>query len=329
MHMMNRNVLVTGGSGYIGSHVVLSLIENGFNPVIIDNLSNSARLPALEAVPTIVEDIENLDRVRESIGDHDISGIIHLAGSTVVPESIEKPDLYYRNNAVNSANLIALAAEMGVRNFVFSSTAAVYGAPADPVVTEETPLAPINPYGRSKLMTEWMLEDISKSSGLSYVALRYFNVAGADPKGRVGQDTPNATHLIKVACQAACGLRPNLKIFGTDFDTPDGTGVRDYIHVSDLADAHASALNHLAEGKESGVFNCGYGRGFSVRDVISTVERVSGRAVTVEETGRRSGDTGSLIADCTKLNRTMSWTPKQDDLETIVRTAFDWECRNS
>jgi UDP-glucose 4-epimerase len=256
-----------------------------------------------------------------------VSAVVHFAGSIVVPESVENPLKYYENNTAVSRNLIAACVKAGVKHFIFSSTAAVYGMPAHNPVTEQTETAPINPYGRSKLMTEWMLEDAARAHDFRYVALRYFNVAGADPDGRSGQSTPKATHLIKRACQAALGRVPALDIFGTDFPTPDGTGVRDYIHVSDLVAAHALALGHLRQGGGSAVLNCGYGHGFSVRDVIDTVSKVAGHKVPTRESSRRLGDPPALVADSSALKAQFGWQPRYDDLERIVSTAYAWERR--
>ena len=256
-----------------------------------------------------------------------ITAVIHFAGSIVVPESVEKPLTYYENNTVASRDLIEACVQAGVKHFIFSSTAAVYGMPQNNPVTEQADTAPINPYGRSKLMTEWMLEDAARAHDLRYVALRYFNVAGADPGGRSGQSTPNATHLIKRACQAALGRVATLDIFGTDFPTRDGTGVRDYIHVSDLVAAHALALDHLQQGGGSTVLNCGYGHGFSVREVIDTVSKVAGRKIPTRESPRRPGDPPALVADSSQLQAQFGWRPEHDDLEEIVSTAYAWERR--
>jgi UDP-glucose 4-epimerase len=320
-------ILITGGAGYIGSHMVHAALERGDEVVVLDNLSTGVR--ALVAEKAIFHQGHCGDQavLRRLISDHGITGVIHFAGSIVVPESVEKPLAYYQNNTVASRNLIETCVESGVKHFIFSSTAAVYGMPETNPVTEEMRLAPINPYGRSKLMTEWMLEDSSHAHDLRYVALRYFNVAGGDPQGRTGQSTPRATHLIKRACQVALERLPHLDIFGTDFPTRDGTGVRDYIHVSDLVAAHALALDHLERGGESLTLNCGYGHGFSVREVVDTVSKVAGHRIPTKEAPRRAGDTAELVADSTRLKRGFSWKPAHDDLEEIVSTALAWERR--
>lgn len=318
-------ILVTGGAGYVGSHMVWALADRGERTVVVDNLSTGARkLIAPDAV-FVEGDCGDSALIRSLISEHAVDAILHFAGSIVVPESIANPLVYYANNTAASRSLIAVAVEAGVRNFVFSSTAAVYGVPKYSPVAEDALLAPINPYGRSKLMTEWMLEDTATAHDFRYVALRYFNVAGADPAGRTGQSTPNATHLIKRACQAALGRISYLDIFGTDFPTPDGTGVRDYIHVCDLADAHLLALDHLRAGGASNVLNCGYGHGFSVREVVRTVEQVSGKAVPVREGPRRRGDPASLVADPSRISEVFKWLVAHDDLNQIIASAYAWE----
>jgi UDP-glucose 4-epimerase len=319
--------LVTGGAGYIGSHMALALIERGEKVVVLDNLSTGVRALAPQAARFVEGDVKDRDLVGRIIAEHQVDCVFHFAGSTVVPESVADPLRYYANNTAHSRDLIEACVAGGVKYFIFSSTAAVYGASESATIGENDAKAPANPYGRSKLVTEWILQDTAQATGLRYVALRYFNVAGADPLGRTGQSTPQATHLIKRACQAALGRLPYLGIFGVDFDTPDGTGVRDYIHVSDLVAAHALALDHLRAGGESGVFNCGYGRGFSVREVIGAVEQASGRKLEVRELPRRPGDPPAVVADPSRLKHKLGWRPRYDALEQIVQHALAWERR--
>jgi len=319
------SILVTGGAGYIGSHMVLDLLAQDERVVVIDNLSTGHRWavpPEAAFVLGDVGDRELLDRV---IREHQVEAIIHFAGSIVVPESVEKPLYYYENNTVNSRLLMQAAVEGGVKYFIFSSTAAVYGLPEVNPVVETTPLAPISPYGHSKLMTEIMLADTAAVHPLKFVALRYFNVAGGDPEGRTGQSFPNATHLIKVACETSLGQRAQMAVFGTDYDTPDGTGVRDYIHVSDLVSAHSASLAFLRKGNKSDIFNCGYGRGYSVLEVIETVKRVSGVDFKVDFEPRRAGDSAEVVARVDKIMNNLDWKPKYNDLETIVTHALNWE----
>jgi UDP-glucose 4-epimerase len=319
-------VLVTGGAGYIGSHTVLCLLEAGYEVVVFDNLSTGFRQSVLPPARLIQGDLSDVQKVRSILRGEGFSAIIHFAASIVVPESVAKPIKYYQNNTSNTTWLIRLAAEEGIPRFIFSSTAAVYGLPNSLPVGEDAPLAPINPYGRSKLMSEWILQDTCAAApNFSHVILRYFNVAGADPQGRLGQCTPEATHLIKVACQTALGQRDSLSVFGTDYPTPDGTGVRDYIHVSDLAAAHVLALKWLEKGNPSQIFNCGYGHGFSVRDIIAAIEEVSQTQIRVSAAGRRPGDPAELVADPGKIKSALHWTPRYDSLEFIVRTAYKWE----
>jgi len=318
-------VLVTGGAGFIGSHMVLALNDAGEDVVVIDNLSTGfcwAVAPAAKLIEADIGDEAALDRV---MGEHQLDAIVHFAGSIVVPESVVDPLAYYLNNTVKSRALIAAAVRHRVPRFVFSSTAAVYGNPGNEPVFEDAVVKPISPYGTSKLMTEWMLRDSHYAYGLQYAALRYFNVAGADPKGRSGQSTPRATHLIKVACQTALGSRAELEVFGTDYDTPDGTCIRDYIHVSDLVTAHLDALKHLRNGGESGVFNCGYGTGYSVLEVIRAVERAIGRKLDVKLAGRRAGDPAAIVAGAEKVRRVLGWRPHHQDLDDIVASALAWE----
>ncbi|MDX9998575.1 MAG: UDP-glucose 4-epimerase GalE [Phenylobacterium sp.] len=320
-------VLITGGAGYIGSHMALSLIDAGEDVVILDNLSTGVRSQVPHGAHFVAGDVGDKDLVRGLLREHDVDAVLHFAASTVVPESVADPLSYYANNTVASRVLIEACVDTGIENFIFSSTAAVYGATSEAMVSETAATHPESPYGRSKLMTEWMLEDASRASRLRHVSLRYFNVAGADPAGRTGQSTPNATHLIKRACQAAIGVVPHLAIFGADYPTPDGTGVRDYIHVTDLVSAHAVALQYLRAGGAPDTFNCGYGRGFSVREVARAVEQVVGAPLPVVEMPRRPGDCPAVVADNTKIRTRLGWTPEHDDLEMIVRTALDWERR--
>jgi len=318
-------VLVTGGAGYIGSHMVHELLEAGERAVVLDDLSTGHRWAVAGGVPLIVGGTGDQLLVTRLIREYGVDAIIHFAASVVVPESMRDPLGYYRNNTVNSHALIESAVRCGVRHFIFSSSAAVYGTPASVPVTEDIPTLPISPYGWSKLMTEIMLRDISGAHDLAHVSLRYFNVAGADPKGRVGQSSANATHLIKVAAEAALGLRPKLQIFGADYPTPDGTCIRDYIHVTDLVRAHCDALRHLRAGGTSLVLNCGYGHGFSVREVIETMKRISGVDFTVEDAPPRPGDPPQLVAASERIRSALGWRPRYDDLPTIVAHALAWE----
>jgi UDP-glucose 4-epimerase len=320
-------ILISGGAGYIGSHMVLAALHRGGEVVVLDNLSTGHRSLVAEGAHFHQGDVGDQALLRRLFRDYSVTAVIHFAGSIVVPESVSKPLDYYANNTVASRSLIEACVQSGVKQFIFSSTAAVYGLPEHNPVTETTKPMPINPYGRSKLMTEWMLEDAARAHDLRYVTLRYFNVAGADSAGRTGQSTPNATHLIKRACQAALGRLPVLDIFGTNFPTRDGTGVRDYIHVSDLVAAHALALDHLEQGGTSAVLNCGYGHGFSVREVIETVSKVTGQKIATREAPRRAGDAAELVADSSRLQSLLGWSPAYDDLEEIVSTAYAWERR--
>jgi UDP-glucose 4-epimerase len=307
--------------------MVLGLIDRGDRVVVLDNLSTGVREQVSPEAEFVEGDIGDEALVRNVLRRHKIEAVVHFAGSIVVPESVADPLKYYANNTSASRTLVQACVAENVRRFVFSSTAAVYGMPDVATVTEETPPDPINPYGRSKLMTEWMLRDVAQAHDFRSIALRYFNVAGADPDGRSGQSFPNATHLIKRACLTALGREPHLAVFGTDFDTPDGTGVRDYIHVSDLINAHLMALDALAAGAPSNVFNCGYGRGTSVREIVAAVERVTGLKVATQDQPRRAGDPAKLVADASKIRRTLRWTPRHDNIDEIVRTAFAWEKR--
>ena len=318
-------VLVTGGAGYIGSHMVLELLDAGETVVVLDDLSTGFWWAIPPGVILVEGDMGDEALVSSVIRDHAITSIVHFAAKIVVPDSVADPLGYYLNNTAKTRSVLACAVGGGVRNFIFSSTAAVYGEVGSEPVSEEDRLNPVSPYGRSKLMTEWMLQDTARAHGLHYVILRYFNVAGADPRGRSGQSTPNATHLIKVACQTALGDRAGLEIFGTDYPTPDGTCLRDYIHVSDLARAHMDALAYLRAGGASDVFNCGYGKGYSVRDVISVVRAVSGVDFPVVISPRRPGDPAAIVAKAAKIRSTLGWQPRHDDLQAIVERALSWE----
>ncbi|MGB7245329.1 MAG: UDP-glucose 4-epimerase GalE [Methylovirgula sp.] len=318
-------VLVTGGAGYIGGHMVLALLNAGEEVVVLDDLSTGFAWAVPKAAHLVVGDVADLVQLRKIIAEHRIDSIAHFAAKIVVPDSVADPLGYYFSNTVKARALAEFAVGSGIKNFIFSSTAAVYGEPAVNPIFETAQPAPINPYGRSKLMVEWMLEDAAKVHDLSYVALRYFNVAGADPKGRIGQSTPNATHLIKVAVQAALGLRRGMDVFGTDYPTPDGTCVRDYIQVSDLIAAHLLALAHLRRNGESLVLNCGYGHGHSVREVIDVVKKVSGTDFEVRLTGRRAGDSAALVAGAQAVREKLGWKPNYDNLTEIVRQAYQWE----
>lgn len=319
------NILVTGGAGYIGSHVAKELRKEGFTPIIIDNLSTGNRGAVLDE-KLIVEDLKNKEAIKKIIKENKIEGVMHFAGSIKVPESVIDPIKYYQNNTRNSLNLIEVCSELKVENFIFSSTAAVYGELENGLATEETEKSPINPYGRSKLMTEWMLEDYAKSTDqFNYAAIRYFNVCGADPDGEIGQAFPEPFHLINIACEAASGKREKMAIFGTDYPTEDGTCIRDYIHVTDLAKAHILALKFLINEKKSEVFNCGYGHGYSVREIVGSVKRVTEVDFKVETSERRDGDPASLVAISSKLKTMLGWTPTYDNLDIIIQTAYKWE----
>ena len=320
------SILVTGGAGYIGSHTVLQLAARGERVVVLDDLSTGFR-QAVRDVPLVVGNVGDRKLVDQLLAEHRVDTIIHFAAHVIVPESVSNPLKYYGNNTCSTRALLEAATHANVKHFVFSSTAAVYGMPSAGVASEETPTAPINPYGTSKLMSEWMLRDVSAATPLRHVALRYFNVAGSDPQGRIGQSTRAATLLIKVACEAAVGKRPYLSVFGTDLPTPDGTGVRDYIHVEDLATAHLNALDYLRAGGSSLVANVGYGHGYSVREVLSSVEKIAGLKLDVREEPRRAGDPPSLIAKCDRVRQLLKWQPKLDNIDTIVRTSLEWEKR--
>ncbi len=320
---MNR-ILVTGGAGYIGSHVVKLLGQSGHHVVTLDNLSKGYE-GSVTAGRFIVGDTGNKDLVDQILAEEAIDTVMHFAAWTIVPESVEKPLMYYLNNTCNARTLIECCLENDVRNFVFSSTAAVYGIPDVAACSENTPTAPINPYGSSKLMAEQMLRDACASSDMRHVMLRYFNVAGCDPAGEIGQSTEGATLLIKVACEAVTGKRDVIRVFGTDYETSDGTGIRDYIHVQDLAGAHLRAMDYLNEGADSVTLNCGYGHGYSVREVLDTVQKLARKELNVLETDRRAGDPPMLIADPTRLQALLDWQPQYDNLEEIVRHALFWE----
>ena len=320
------SILVTGGAGYIGSHTVLQLAARGERVVVLDDLSTGFR-QAVRDVPLVVGQVGDRELVEKLLDEHKVETIIHFAAHTIVPESVSNPLKYYGNNTCSTRSLLDCASRAGVKHFVFSSTAAVYGIPANGMAAEETVTSPINPYGTSKLMSEWMLRDLCAVTPMRSVILRYFNVAGSDPAGRIGQSTRAATLLVKVACEVAVGKRQSLSVFGTDFPTPDGTGVRDYIHVEDLASAHVSALNYLRDGGKSLIANCGYGRGYSVREVIASVEKISGIKLNVREEPRRAGDPPALVAKADKVREVLGWSAKLDNIDTIVRTSLEWEKR--
>jgi UDP-glucose 4-epimerase len=328
---MRKSVLVTGGAGYIGSHTCHQLVEAGEKVVVIDNFYSGHRWAVPDEALLVEGNAGDIELATRLMKEHDVDTVIHFAGHIVVPESVTDPLKYYHNNTQNSRNLLEACINSEVNQFVFSSTAAVYGIPQQQPATEETETAPINAYGRSKLMTEWMMNDLANrpetDEAFRFIALRYFNVAGARPDLKVGQATPDATHLIKVACQAALGQRDAIHIFGTDYPTSDGTGVRDYIHVDDLASAHLSALSWLRGGGSSQILNCGYGQGYSVREVIEMVKKVSGVDFTVIESPRRAGDPPELIAGNDLIHKTLDWDTRYQDLELICRTAYEWEAK--
>jgi UDP-glucose 4-epimerase len=321
---VGESILVTGGAGYIGSHTVQQLLGRGESVVVLDNLSTGFR-QSVEGVTLVEGDVGNTALVGNVLQQHKVQTVIHFAAHTIVPESVSDPLKYYGNNTCQTRNLLATCLANGVRHFVFSSTAAVYGIPTSGLAAEDALLAPINPYGTSKLMSEWMLRDVGAASDMRYVVLRYFNVAGSDPAGRIGQSTRKATLLVKAACEASVGKRDSISIFGTDYATPDGTGVRDYIHVQDLARAHLLAVDYLAAGGKSEIINCGYGHGFSVREVLRSVERVSGAPLKVVEMPRRAGDPPSLVAKSERIRSVLGWKPELDDLDGIVNSSLQWE----
>jgi len=322
--MGQNGILVTGGAGYIGSHVVRQLGERNERIVVLDNLSTGHEDAVLhgELIVGNTADKELVSRVSK---EYEVDTVLHFAAHTIVPESVADPLKYYGNNTCATRNLLECCSKQSVKHFVFSSTAAVYGIPPDGVAHEDSPTAPINPYGTSKLMSEWMLRDLSQATDLRHVALRYFNVAGSDPECRIGQSTPKATLLTKVACETAVGKRDQVYIFGTDYDTPDGTGVRDYIHVEDLADAHLKAVDYLRNDGASTTLNCGYGYGYSVREVLDMVEKANNKPLPIEEGPRREGDPPSLVSAADRIREVLDWTPRYDSLETIVRTSLAWE----
>ncbi len=322
--MAQKGILVTGGAGYIGSHTARQLGEAGETLVTLDNLSTGFRQAVLHG-ELVQGDSGDQELVSRILKQYDIDTVMHFAAHTVVPESVENPLKYYANNTCNTRNLLACCAQAGVKHFVFSSTAAVYGIPETAMAYEDTPTQPINPYGTSKLMSEMMLRDLAAASDMRYVALRYFNVAGCDLESRIGQSTPRATLLTKVACEAAVGKRDAVYIFGTDYPTTDGTGVRDYIHVEDLAAAHVKALDYLRGGGESTTLNCGYGHGYSVRELLQSVEKANGAALNIIEAERRAGDPPELVAGADKVRKVLGWTPRYDDLSIIARSALAWE----
>jgi UDP-glucose 4-epimerase len=324
--MTDKHILVTGGAGYIGSHIVRQLHEAGKQVVVLDNLSTGFRSAVIGA-ELVVGDTGNKAVVERVLADYNVDTIMHFAAHIKVPESVDNPLKYYGNNTCSSRNLLECAAAAGVKHLVFSSTAAVYGIPATGTASEDSPTQPINPYGSSKLMTEWMLRDLSASTELRHVVLRYFNVAGCDPGGRIGLSDVTSTLLTKVACEAATGKRDKLYLFGTDYETPDGTALRDYIHIEDLASAHLAALDYLQAGGDSTTLNCGYGHGYSVREVIAAVEKAHGAPIPVEEATRRAGDPPILIAAADRIKDTLGWEARYDDLDLIVQSQLDWEKR--
>jgi UDP-glucose 4-epimerase len=319
-----KAILVTGGAGYIGSHVLLQLRERGERVVVLDNLYTGFRRALLDA-PLIVGDAGDQQLVERVLQEHDVDTVMHFAAHTIVPESVRDPLKYYGNNTCATRNLLAACMRQQVKKLVFSSTAAVYGIPPGGIAAEDAPLAPINAYGTSKLMSEWIMRDLAAVSDFRYVSLRYFNVAGSDPQARIGQATRKATLLIKVACEAIVGKRPHVSVYGSDYETPDGTGVRDYIHIEDLARAHVDALDYLRRGGEAAICNCGYGHGYSVREVLDSVQRVAGKQLTVQEEPRRLGDPPTLVARAERIRSLLGWVPQLDRLDTIVESALRWE----
>jgi UDP-glucose 4-epimerase len=322
--MNNGTILITGGAGYIGSHVVLKLREQNERVIVLDDLSRGFRRAVLDA-PLVVGDVGDREQVLEILRAHSVDTVMHFAASTIVPESVRDPLRYYQNNTCATRTLLQCCVETGVRSFVLSSSAAVYGIPANGFAAEDTLTQPINPYGTSKLMAEWMLRDVAAASPLRYVSLRYFNVAGSDLGARIGQATRGATLLVKVACEAAVGKRSHVSIFGTDYATPDGTGVRDYIHVEDVASAHVAALSYLRNGGTSTALNAGYGHGYSVREILASVQRVAGKRLIIQEEPRRPGDPPTLVARADRIRSELDWQPNWDALDTIVRSALQWE----
>jgi UDP-glucose 4-epimerase len=325
MNLKGSNILVTGGAGYIGTHVLLELLEVGSNPIVIDNLSNGIKELVPEEIPLVIADIKDTETIEKTITNFKIDTVIHLAGSIVVPESLKNPSYYYENNVSKSLNLLQVCIKKNIDNFVFASTAAVYAPTTKHKITEDSLVAPTNPYGRSKMMVELMLKDIEAISNLNYVNLRFFNVAGADKQLRTGHAGSNNTHLIKVACEVAHGLRDHVEIFGTDYSTPDRTCVRDYIHVSDLASALVASVEYLRSNNKSLTLNCGYSIGTSVREVINAINAVLGRTIKTTEGLRRAGDSESIISDANSIKEVLDWHPSYTSIDSIVRTALDWE----
>lgn len=322
--MSQKAILVTGGAGYIGSHVLLQLRERGERVVVLDNLYTGFR-QAVGDAPLVVGDVGDRELVEQLLREHDVDTVMHFAANTIVPESVSDPLKYYGNNTCATRNLLAACMRHGVRQLVFSSTAAVYGVPPTGLCTEDMAVAPINPYGTSKLMSEWIMRDLAAASDFRYVSLRYFNVAGSDPEGRIGQSTRKATLLIKVACEVIVGKRPHVSVYGTDYDTPDGTGVRDYVHVEDLARAHVDALDYLRRGGTTVICNCGYGHGYSVREVLDSVQRVAAKPLAIREEPRRAGDPPTLIARADRVRTLLGWAPRLDRLDAIVEHSLRWE----
>jgi UDP-glucose 4-epimerase len=321
---MSKAILVTGGAGYIGSHVLLQLRDRGERTVVVDNLYTGFRQAVLDS-PLVVGDVGDRELVSRVLREYDVDTVLHFAANTIVPESVRDPLKYYGNNTCATRNLLEVCMQHQVRQVVFSSTAAVYGVPADGLAKEEMPLAPINAYGSSKLMSEWILRDLAAVTDLRYVSLRYFNVAGSDPQGRIGQSTARATLLIKVACEAIVGKRSHVSIFGTDYETPDGTCLRDYIHIEDLARAHINALDYLRGGGSPTVLNVGYSHGYSVREVLEGVQRVAGQKLLIREEARRDGDPPVLVAEAQRIRAQLGWTPQLDDLDAIIDCSLRWE----
>ena len=322
--MSQKAILITGGAGYIGSHVLLQLRERGERVVVLDNLYTGFR-QAVGDASLVIGDVGDRELVERVMREHEVDTVMHFAANTIVPESVSDPLKYYGNNTCATRNLLAACMQQGVRQLVFSSTAAVYGIPNGGIATEEGQLAPINPYGTSKLMSEWIMRDLAAVSDFRYVSLRYFNVAGSDPKARIGQATRKATLLIKVACEVIVGKRPHVSIYGTDYDTPDGTGVRDYVHVEDLARAHVDALDYLRRGGATAICNCGYGHGYSVRQVLDSVQRVAAKPLPIKEEPRRAGDPPTLIARADRVRSLLGWAPRLDQLDAIVESSLRWE----